>query len=105
MKRSLFDALGSTRAGLAPDLSRVFGASDMQQPTHESSEHEADLRAACYIALALPRHEARLRALDFSWTHAAQLFEGHLVPARADRHSAGTGTGFLPVKVAVTPLS
>ena len=38
-----------------------------------------DLKQACYQALAVPRHEARLRALDFSWLHATQLFEGYLV--------------------------
>jgi glycosyltransferase involved in cell wall biosynthesis len=42
----------------------------------------ADLRQACYSAMMVPRHEARLRALDFSWAHAARVFEGHLVPAR-----------------------
>ncbi len=45
--------------------------------------HE-DLRQACYGALAVPRHEARARALNFSWTHAARLFASHLVPARRD---------------------
>lgn len=43
--------------------------------------HE-DLRTACLSALAVPRHEARARALDFSWAHAADLFARHLVPAR-----------------------
>jgi hypothetical protein len=38
-----------------------------------------DLQQACYSALAVPRHEARLRALDFSWGHAAQLFASYLV--------------------------
>lgn len=40
-----------------------------------------DLAAAWYKALATPRHEARARALDFSWAHASRLFLGHLVPA------------------------
>lgn len=40
-----------------------------------------DLQQACYSALAVPRHEARQRALDFSWAHAAQLFESFLVSA------------------------
>ena len=39
-----------------------------------------NLRTAYYGALAVPRSEARLRALDFSWTHAAALFESFLVP-------------------------
>ena len=42
----------------------------------------ADLLQASYSALALPRHEARARALAFSWSHAAQLFASHLVPAQ-----------------------
>lgn len=42
----------------------------------------ADLQQACFAAMAIPRHEARARALDFSWEHAAQLFTGFLVPAR-----------------------
>ena len=44
--------------------------------------HE-DLAAAWYKALVTPRHEARARALDFSWAHASRLFIGHLVPAVA----------------------
>jgi glycosyltransferase involved in cell wall biosynthesis len=47
-----------------------------------------DLTAAWYGALAVPRHEARTRALHFSWAYAALLFAGHLVPARADRPMA-----------------
>ncbi len=50
--------------------------------------HE-DLQQACFAALAVPRHEARLRALDFSWTHAAEVFASHLVRARpSDRAAA-----------------
>ncbi|MDO8372950.1 MAG: glycosyltransferase, partial [Polaromonas sp.] len=41
---------------------------------------DEDLKRACYSAMAVPRHEARARSLDFSWAHAAQLFEGYLVP-------------------------
>jgi hypothetical protein len=44
-----------------------------------------DLQQACYTALTVPRHEARLRALDFSWAQAAQLFEGFLVLVHQDR--------------------
>ncbi len=43
---------------------------------------DEDLKRACYSALAMPRQEARDRAMDFSWAHAARLFEGHLVAAR-----------------------
>jgi glycosyltransferase involved in cell wall biosynthesis len=64
-----------------------------------------DLQAACYSALAMPRHEARLRALDFTWAHAAQLFEGHLVPARAAGHSTSSNRATAPSKKSVTPLS
>ena len=42
----------------------------------------AHLQTAWYNALAVPRHEARDRAIGFSWQHAAQLFEGFLVPSR-----------------------
>lgn len=45
--------------------------------------HE-DLLSAWHQALAVPRHEARARALDFSWAQATRLFLGHLVPARKD---------------------
>jgi glycosyltransferase involved in cell wall biosynthesis len=43
---------------------------------------DADLRAAWYGALAVPRHEARGRALEFSWAQASRLFLGYLVLAR-----------------------
>lgn len=42
-----------------------------------------DLAAAWYKAVATPRHEARARALDFSWAHASRLFIGNLVPTVA----------------------
>ncbi|APW42365.1 glycosyltransferase family 4 protein [Rhodoferax saidenbachensis] len=41
-----------------------------------------DLTTAWYRAVTLPRHEARARALDFTWAHATQLFASYLVPAR-----------------------
>ncbi|HXE47322.1 MAG TPA: glycosyltransferase family 1 protein [Ramlibacter sp.] len=41
-----------------------------------------DLQQACFAALAVPRHDARARALDFSWAHATELFVGNLVSAR-----------------------
>jgi glycosyltransferase involved in cell wall biosynthesis len=47
-----------------------------------------DLQQACFAALAVPRHEARARALDFSWTHAAELFASHLVVARPGEGAA-----------------
>lgn len=42
--------------------------------------HE-DLRTACLQALEVPRSQARRRAEDFSWSHAASLFLSFLVPA------------------------
>jgi glycosyltransferase involved in cell wall biosynthesis len=45
--------------------------------------HE-DLQHACYAALAVPRQEARARALAFSWGHATRLFVSHLVPVRGE---------------------
>ena len=65
----------------------------------------ADLKAACHGALAIPRHEARARALDFSWLQATRLFEQHLVAVRCNM---GTTTGDITVTVSggsVTPLS
>lgn len=53
-----------------------------------------DLQTACHAALAVPRHEARQRALDFSWQAASQLFAGFLVPAR-DGTPATTRPGHL----------
>jgi glycosyltransferase involved in cell wall biosynthesis len=62
---------------------------------------DADLGSAWYQALAVPRHEARGRALQFSWAYASRLFVGHLVPARRgfnlDKNDMTTG--------AVTELS
>lgn len=43
---------------------------------------DEDLQQACYRALAVPRTEARARALDLSWSLAAQLFESNLVSAQ-----------------------
>lgn len=42
---------------------------------------DEDLQKAAYAALTSPRHEARSRALDFSWAHATALFTSFLVPA------------------------
>lgn len=41
-----------------------------------------DLASAWYRALAVPRHVARGRALQFSWAYASRLFSGHLVGAK-----------------------
>ncbi|MBU0588613.1 MAG: glycosyltransferase family 1 protein [Gammaproteobacteria bacterium] len=40
-----------------------------------------DLKSAWYQALAVSRHEARMRSLDFSWQRASELFLSHLVAA------------------------
>ncbi|WP_332776208.1 glycosyltransferase family 4 protein [Polaromonas sp.] len=64
-----------------------------------------DLQQACYGALAVPRHEARARALDFSWQHAAQLFESYLVPARQAAASRQVQPAVISAKTTVTPLS
>lgn len=52
--------------------------------------HE-DLQRACFAALAVSRFEARERAMDFSWSQAADLFTGYLVPARPARAAGGSG--------------
>jgi glycosyltransferase involved in cell wall biosynthesis len=62
----------------------VLGRRDAAGRTLGGAMHE-DLRQACQAALAVPRAEARARALDFSWAHAARVFEGHLVPAQLNR--------------------
>lgn len=60
--------------------------------------HE-DLLIAAQKALTVPRHEARARALDFTWLHAARLFEQYLVPAK------GTMAEGVAVTKSVTALS
>lgn len=60
-----------------------------------------DLATACRGALAVPRHEARARALEFSWVHATRVFASHLVPATTiPRHFKGRQQEQI-----VTPLS
>ncbi len=56
-----------------------------------------DLRVACHEALRVPRHEARTRALDFSWEEATRRFVAFLVPCRQGQA--------VNTKEAVTPLS
>jgi hypothetical protein len=43
---------------------------------------DLDLKQAWLRALSVPRHEARARALNFSWVRASRQFLVHLVPAR-----------------------
>jgi len=47
-----------------------------------------DLKAAWFGALAVPRHDARSRALEFSWEQSAQQFLAHLVWAQKDERRA-----------------
>ena len=61
---------------------------------------DADLREGCLQALRVPRHEARARALAFSWGESASQFLRHLVRARKD----ATGKT-LRAQAVVTPLS
>jgi len=65
----------------------------------------ADLQQACYSALAVPRHQARQRALGFSWAQAAQLFESYLVLAARGSTCKPVSGGIASVKSTVTPLS
>jgi glycosyltransferase involved in cell wall biosynthesis len=68
----------------------VLGRRDDAGRTLGGAMHE-DLLHACRAAMAVPRAEARARALDFSWAHAAALFAQFLVPARAARGTAPDG--------------
>ena len=44
---------------------------------------DEDLLQACQQALRVPRHEARQRAMHFTWETAAEQFLDHLVPANS----------------------
>jgi glycosyltransferase involved in cell wall biosynthesis len=65
----------------------------------------ADLQQACYSALVVPRHEARSRALDFTWAHCAQLFARYLVPVRRISGCQPLHGGATSVKDTVTAVS
>ncbi len=60
-----------------------------------------DLRLAWQGALGIPRHQARSRALCFTWSNATDLFVAQLVSARQDDGFARPGLEPKPV----TPLS
>ena len=64
-----------------------------------------NLHHATYSALLQPRSAARLRALDFGWLAAAQLFESHLVAARVTKPLRRSGQSRRPNGAPVTPLS
>jgi len=51
-----------------------------------------DLRDAALKALAVPRDEARARALQFDWRPVCEQFLAHLVPAERGRSAAVTKT-------------
>lgn len=57
----------------------VLGAGGSADGRRDGGVLHEDLQRAYYGALAVPRAEARSRALDFSWAHAAALFESCLV--------------------------
>ena len=71
---------------------------------HHGGVLNADLKQACYEALVVPRHEARLRALDFSWLQSAKLFESFLVSARLQNSPANLPSK-PPATTTVTTLS
>ncbi len=56
------------------------------QPDSHGGALNEDLQQACFATLAIPRHEARARALQFSWAEATRMFTGHLVPASQACH-------------------
>lgn len=58
----------------------VLARRDDQGRALGGAMHE-DLLQACREALAIPRHQARRRAEDFSWPEATRLFSSFLVPA------------------------
>jgi glycosyltransferase involved in cell wall biosynthesis len=62
---------------------------------------DGDLRHAWFRTLTVPRHEARSRALNFSWEQAARQFLDHLVPAQREVTFAQVQA----TNEAVTPLS
>ena len=89
-------------------LCKAGGADD---GLHHGGVLDADLQKACYKALAVPRHEARLRALDFSWAQSAQLFDSFLVHCKQEwvtksgQNKGSAATPAILAKNPVTPLS
>jgi glycosyltransferase involved in cell wall biosynthesis len=59
----------------------VLGRRDENGRSVGGAMHD-DLQQACFAALSVPRHDARARAMDFSWVHATELFVRNLVDAR-----------------------
>ena len=56
------------------------------QPDCHGGALNEDLQQACFATLAVPRREARSRALQFSWAQATRLFTSHLVPVSQACH-------------------
>ena len=75
----------------------VLGAHEGAKP--QGGVLDEDLLQACQQALRVPRHEARQRAMHFTWETAAEQFLDHLVPAN------GFVTSKKFVTKPVTPLS
>lgn len=68
---------------------QVLGKGTAQDPhSVRGGVMHADLQQASYSALTVARHEARARALDFTWARAASLFMAYVVPARQSHASA-----------------
>ena len=57
----------------------VDGLTEVVGVSAQGGALDADLIAARYQALAVPRHDARSRALQFSRAYASRLFLAHLV--------------------------
>ena len=92
-------ACGTPVAAFPEDGPReVLGAGDGRVPM--GGVLHASLLAATQQALSIPRSEARSRALEFTWAHAARLFQQYLVPARSSSQGV-----FVSVTKSVTQLS
>jgi glycosyltransferase involved in cell wall biosynthesis len=69
-----------------------------------------DLREAVLRALTLPRHHARLRALDFNWGQSAQQFLQNLVQIQKRNNlydkaiEANFNEKSLPIRSALSPI-
>ena len=81
---------------------QVLGRPDLGGEGRLGGALDDDLRQACYAALAIPRDRARLRALDFSWARASELFAGYLVPAHQKLIRGAPGK---PVRAVTKPSS
>ena len=53
----------------------------------------ADLRSAFFGAIAVPRHEARARALEFGRAQTTKQFVANLVPAHGNSRMSRLVTG------------